>query len=57
MQATADARVAELAATRAEIADGNFRDAHHRMGAVLLAVGIPMALEGPVNTCDAAWKQ
>lgn len=54
--ASADAVVADLSATRAEIASGNFRDAHYQMGTILLAVGIPMALEGPVNTYMRAGK-
>ena len=35
---------------------GNFRDRHYQLGTILLAVGIPMALEGPVNTYMRAGK-
>jgi len=54
--AAAEAEVATLTAARSEIADGNFRDKHYSMGTILLAVGIPMALEGPVNTYMRAGK-
>ena len=52
----ADAEVASLQETRETIKSGNFRDVHYQMGTVLLAVGIPMALEGPVNTYMRAGK-
>jgi len=55
-QSTAEALVTELTDKRAAIAAGNFRDVHYQMGTILLAFGIPMALEGPVNTYMRAGK-
>merc|ERR1719174_408471 len=52
----ADAIVASLTEKRSVIQAGNFRDRHYQLGTVLLAVGIPMALEGPVNTYMRAGK-
>ena len=52
----ADATVAALAERRSVIQAGNFRDRHYQLGTILLAVGIPMALEGPVNTYMRAGK-
>ena len=55
-QASADAVVAALSEERSAIAAGNFRDVHYQMGTILLGFGIPMALEGPVNTYMRAGK-
>merc|ERR1719506_3357334 len=52
----ADAVVASLTEKRSVIQAGNFRDRHYQLGTILLAVGIPMALEGPVNTYMRAGK-
>ena len=52
----ADATVAALTEKRSVIQAGNFRDRHYQLGTILLAVGIPMALEGPVNTYMRAGK-
>ena len=52
----ADAVVASLTEKRSVIQAGNFRDGHYQLGTTLLAVGIPMALEGPVNTYMRAGK-
>merc|ERR1719454_2223357 len=52
----ADAAVAALTEKRSVIQSGNFRDRHYQLGTILLAVGIPMALEGPVNTYMRAGK-
>ena len=52
----ADAAVAALTEKRSVIQAGNFRDRHYQLGTILLAVGIPMALEGPVNTYMRAGK-
>ena len=52
----ADAVVASITEKRSVIQAGNFRDRHYQLGTILLAVGIPMALEGPVNTYMRAGK-
>lgn len=54
--AEAQTAAAAVAATRKELADGNFRDTHYFMGTVLLAIGIPFGIEGPVNTFMRAGK-
>ena len=48
--------VAQLSTQRSDLAGGNFRDTHYTMGTVLLGIGIPFALEGPVNTYMRAGK-
>eukprot|EP00628_Pelagophyceae_sp_CCMP2097_P025183 CAMPEP_0184230450 /NCGR_PEP_ID=MMETSP0976-20121227/22778_1 /TAXON_ID=483370 /ORGANISM="non described non described, Strain CCMP2097" /LENGTH=308 /DNA_ID=CAMNT_0026535439 /DNA_START=24 /DNA_END=951 /DNA_ORIENTATION=+ len=45
-----------ISASRKSLADGNFKDNHYLLGTVLLAIGIPFAIEGPVNTYMRAGK-
>ena len=45
-----DAQIASLEATRKDLIKGNFRDKHHNWGSLLLALGVLIAIEGPVNT-------
>ena len=45
-----DAQIAGLEATRKELIKGNYRDEHASWGSVLLAVGVLIAIEGPINT-------
>mmetsp|Transcript_8112 Transcript_8112/g.12304 ORF Transcript_8112/g.12304 Transcript_8112/m.12304 type:complete len:293 (+) Transcript_8112:60-938(+) len=45
-----DARIAELTQKRKDLLAGDFRDKHSTMGAAILAMGVGIAVEGPVNT-------
>ncbi|KAJ8604844.1 hypothetical protein CTAYLR_001063 [Chrysophaeum taylorii] len=54
--ATANALVDTLASEAASLKSGNFRDVHYTLGTVLLGFGIPLAIEGPVNTYMRAGK-
>jgi len=45
-----DAQIAGLEATRKVLIKGNFKDKHQSWGSLLLALGVLIAIEGPVNT-------
>mmetsp|Transcript_24694 Transcript_24694/g.38140 ORF Transcript_24694/g.38140 Transcript_24694/m.38140 type:complete len:154 (-) Transcript_24694:653-1114(-) len=45
-----DQRIAELTQKRKDLLAGDFRDKHSTMGAAILAMGVGIAVEGPVNT-------
>jgi hypothetical protein len=45
-----------VSAVRKDLAGGDYKDVHYTMGTVLLAIGIPFAIEGPVNTYMRAGK-
>ena len=49
-------QIAELTATRKELADGSFRDKHYQAGALVLGLGTSFAIEGPINTFLRAQK-
>ena len=44
------AKINELSATRKKLADAGFRDQHWNWGALILALGVGIAIEGPANT-------
>ena len=46
----ADAKISALAEERKELIAGGFRDRHSNWGSLLLALGVLIAIEGPVNT-------
>ena len=48
--------VESLSAEVSKLRDGNFRELHYTCGNILLALGIPIAIEGPVNTYMRAAK-
>lgn len=50
------AKIDELTATRKDLADSKFRDAHYQVGSVILGLGTAFAIEGPVNTFLRAQK-
>lgn len=52
----ADALVESLTVESKELRSANSRDVHYTLGTVLLAIGIPFAIEGPVNTYMRAGK-
>ena len=52
----ATAELDALSATRKDLAAGDFRDKHYVIATILLAIGIPFAIEGPVNTYMRAGK-
>jgi hypothetical protein len=54
--AATKAVVTSITEKRTQIQAGNFRDRHYQLGTILLGFGIPMALEGPVNTYMRAGK-
>jgi hypothetical protein len=45
-----ESQIAGLEATRKTLIAGNYRDKHHNWGSLLLALGVLIAIEGPVNT-------
>lgn len=45
-----ESQIAGLEATRKDLVKGNYRDTHHNWGSLLLALGVLIAIEGPVNT-------
>ena len=49
-------QIDELTATRKEMTDSKYRDAHHQVGSVVLGLGTAFAIEGPVNTFLRAQK-
>jgi len=51
-----EAKIAELTATRKDLAGSNFRDKHYQVGSVVLGLGTSFAIEGPVNTFLRAQK-
>jgi len=51
-----ESQIAELSATRKELANGSFRDKHYQVGSVVLGLGTSFAIEGPVNTFMRAQK-
>ena len=51
-----EAEIAELSASRKELADGSFRDKHYQVGSLVLGLGTAFAIEGPVNTFLRAQK-
>lgn len=56
MRNEAQALVDQLSAETNAIKKGNFRDVHYTLGTILLGIGIPFAIEGPVNTYMRASK-
>ena len=50
------ALVAALSDEVKALRDGNFKDVHYQLGTILLGLGIPFAIEGPVNTFMRAGK-
>lgn len=56
MRDEAQAVVDRLAAEADAVKKGNFKDVHYTLGTVLLGIGIPFAIEGPVNTYMRASK-
>mmetsp|Transcript_11230 Transcript_11230/g.15428 ORF Transcript_11230/g.15428 Transcript_11230/m.15428 type:complete len:279 (+) Transcript_11230:58-894(+) len=52
----AQAMVDSLSVEVSSLREGNFRDVHFSVGSVLLAIGVPFAIEGPVNTYMRAGK-
>ena len=51
-----EAKIAELTATRKDLASNDFRDKHYQVGSVVLGLGTAFAIEGPVNTFIRAQK-
>lgn len=55
-KAEADALVQALNSDLTNLKKANSRDVHYLLGTILLAIGIPFAIEGPVNTYMRAGK-
>jgi len=49
-QQETQSRIAELSATRKELAAGGFKDKHYNVGALLLSFGTILAVDGAMNT-------